>query len=230
MRSVIAATFNVHSIFCWHSSSSVRVVAAGHSFPSSPLGFLKEYPSDRMNLEAVLNAKCLQVRVQEFCQHSCVTARGTRCLPGPGQVRAPRSAGGQERNWESLARSTCGVSKCACSKNESAFFCEAETLRHGPLGLDEGEGAEPLLHVLRHFVQGSAGSSSPAPSPAAAGSSPAGSVATLAMSSCTATCSATSLPFSVHLLISTEDVGVTSQSLRNDLELSPRLTFSFLIL
>ena len=34
---------------CWHSSRSVRVVASGHSFPSSPLGFLKEYPSDRMN-------------------------------------------------------------------------------------------------------------------------------------------------------------------------------------
>ena len=35
--------------FCWHSSRSVRVAASGHSFPSSPLGFLKEYPSDRMN-------------------------------------------------------------------------------------------------------------------------------------------------------------------------------------
>ena len=53
LRSVIPTSFNVHSIFCWHSSRSVRVVASGHSLPSSPLGFLKEYPSDRMNRREV---------------------------------------------------------------------------------------------------------------------------------------------------------------------------------
>ena len=49
--------YEVHSIFCWHSSWSVRVVASGHSFPSSPLGFLKEYPSDRMNRRVWRSAK-----------------------------------------------------------------------------------------------------------------------------------------------------------------------------
>ena len=49
LRSVMPASFNVHSIFCWHGSRSVRVVASGHSFPSWPWGFLKEYPSVRMN-------------------------------------------------------------------------------------------------------------------------------------------------------------------------------------
>ena len=44
LRSVMPASFNVHSIFCWHSSRSVRVVASGHSFPSSPLGFLEGVP------------------------------------------------------------------------------------------------------------------------------------------------------------------------------------------
>ena len=45
-RQHLAARLVDVEIFC---SRSVRVVAAGHSFPSSPLGFLKECPSDRMN-------------------------------------------------------------------------------------------------------------------------------------------------------------------------------------
>ena len=100
---------------------------------------------------------------------------------------------------------------CRCARGwRCPFFCEAEALHHCPVGLDAGEGAEPLtlgeMCVLRLFVQGSAGLSSPAPSPAASpapspaaspapspdvAASPASSAATLAMSSCTATCSAT---------------------------------------
>ena len=44
-------------------------------------------------------------------------------------------------------------------------FCETEALHHGPVALDSGEGAEVRVCVLRRFVQGSAGLSSPPPSP-----------------------------------------------------------------
>ena len=40
---------DVHSIFCWPNSRTICVVAAAHSFPSSPLGFLRDHPSNRMN-------------------------------------------------------------------------------------------------------------------------------------------------------------------------------------
>ena len=36
-----------------HVDRSARVVASGHSFPSSPLGFLMEYPSDRLHRREV---------------------------------------------------------------------------------------------------------------------------------------------------------------------------------
>ena len=41
------------------------------------------------------------------------------------------------------------VSMCVCSKKGgSALF--AKRRHHGPVGLDTGDGAEPLLHVKRH--------------------------------------------------------------------------------
>ena len=211
LRLVMPASFSAHSIFCWHSSRSV--VASGHSFPNSPLGFLKEYPSDRMNRrvwcleEAVANVtKCLQVRVQEFCQDSRSTAhtaadrRGTRCLPGQDScgfqgARAAKSGTGSLLR-EPFAAGVAMRSDCAMVQ---LGLTRAREQNHSFTSSG--------MCVLRRFVQGSAGLSSPAPSPAVAGSSPAGSAATLAMpfstatlsataaiamSSCTATCSATS--------------------------------------
>ena len=188
LRSVMPASFNVHSILCWqHSSRSVRVVASGHSFPSSPLGFLKKYPSDRMNRRGRRSEKrrCAfrSSANTPAPQHTLLQTRDTM------SARARTTAGSRERGRpRAVPKVLCenhlagGVDVRVLEEGWECPLCEAETLHHGPL-------------VLRRFVQGSAGFSSPAPSPApspaATGSSPARSAtAVIAMSSCTATCSA----------------------------------------
>ena len=139
LRSVMDASFNVHSIFCWHSSPSVRVVASAHSFPSSPMGFLKEYPIDRMNFRdwrvekrqaMPSDSKCAFRSSARLLRHSTLCCRrGTRCLPRPG---VPGSAGGQERYQKSSARSTCGWCRCVRARRKlECPFCGAGALRHG---------------------------------------------------------------------------------------------------
>ena len=140
-------------------------------------------------------------------QHTRLQTRDTM------SARARTAAGSRERG---RPRAVPGVlcekhlrvvSMCACSKKDgSALFARAEALRHGPVGLDAGERAEPLPHLRRHvrlapLCTGLSCLSSPAPSPAAspapspaiAGSSPAGSAATLAMTFSMAVCSATAV-------------------------------------
>ena len=127
-------------------------------------------------------------------QHTLLQTRDTM------SARARTAAGSRERGGpRAVLEVLCenplyGVSMCACSKKDgSAFFCESEARRHGPVALDAGERAEPHLHLRRHVrlaprCTGSPGLSSPAPSPAAAGSSPAGSAtAAITTSSCTTT-------------------------------------------
>ena len=158
--------------------------------------------------EAVLNAtKCLQVRVQEFCQHSCATATLLQTRDTMS-ARARTTADSRERGRPRVVpKVLCenhlrGVLMCACSKKDgSALFAKQRHCTMVQSGLTRAREQNHSftsggMCVLRHFAQGSAGFSSPAPSPtpspAATGSSPAGSATgVIAMSSCTATCSAT---------------------------------------
>ena len=120
--------------------------SSGHSFPSSPLGFLKAYPSDRMIFpvlasgEAVSDAKCLQVRIQEFCQDSCATAHsaadaGHDVCQGQDScsfqgARAAKSGTGRK----SSARSTCGE-EGGSKKDGSALFAKRRHCTMVQLGL-----------------------------------------------------------------------------------------------
>ena len=119
-------------------------------------------------------------------------------------ARARTTAGSRERGRpRAVPGVLCenhlrGVSMCRCSKKDgSALFANRKHCLMVQSGMTRVREQNHSFTsggtcILRRFVQGSAGSSSPAPSPAAAGSSPAGSAtAVIAMSSCTTTCSAT---------------------------------------
>ena len=136
LRSVMDASFNVHSIFCWHSSRSVRVIAAGHSFPSSPLGFLKEHPSDRMYFRDWR----VEMRQATPTVSRCAF-RSSAKTPAPQHTllqtqntisaRARTAAGSRERGRpRAVPEVFCEnhlreVSMCTCSKKDgSAFFAK----------------------------------------------------------------------------------------------------------
>ena len=119
-------------------------------------------------------------------------------------ARARTTAGSRERGRPRAVPGVLrenhlrGVSMCMCSKKDgSALFAKRKHCVMVQSGMTRAREQNHSLTsggtcVLRRFVQGSAGSSSPAPSPAATGSSPAGSAtAAITMSSCTTTCSAT---------------------------------------
>ena len=98
-------------------------------------------------------------RSRSFANTPLFCRRGTRCLPGPGQLQVPGSAGKSDTGSllrDPLAggvdvRVQLGLTRVG-EQNHSFTSCG--------------------MCVLRCFVQGSAGLSSPAPSPAVAGSSP----------------------------------------------------------
>ena len=140
-----------------------------------------------------------------FCQHSCATAHSAADARH-GVCQGQDSCGFQEARaapevfCENHLR-VC-VDVCVLEEGWEVYFYFTKR-RHCAMVQSRLTRAKEQNHsftsggmcVLRRFVQGSAGSSSPAPSPApspaAAGSSPASSAAKLAMSSCTATHSAT---------------------------------------
>ena len=82
-------------------------------------------------------------------QHTLLQTRDTM------SARARTTAGSRERGRpRAVPGVLCenhlrGVSMCS-KKDGRALFCEAEALPHGPVRLDAGKGAEPLLHLRRH--------------------------------------------------------------------------------
>ena len=101
--------------------------------------------------EAVTNAKVSPGANSggppRFLIHSTICCRRvTRYPPGPGQLRVPGSAGDQEWYW-TLAG---GVDVRVLDEGWEIPFREADTLRHGPVALDAGKGAKPLLHLRQH--------------------------------------------------------------------------------
>ena len=114
-------------------------------------------------------------------QHTLLQTRDTM------SARARTAAGSRERGRpRAVPGVLCenhlrGVSMCACSKKDgSALFAKRKHCTMVQSGLTRAREQNHSftlggMCVLRRFVQGSAGLSSPAPSPASAGSSPAGS-------------------------------------------------------
>ena len=165
-----------------HSILETLCHCCGHSFPSSPLGSLKEYPSDHMNLRTRElksggeHQVCPDGRpgvLATLLRHRTLCCRpGMRCLPGPRQLRVPGNAGGQERERKSSAGTTCGA--CRCARVEEGWKCPFEKQKHCAMDQsgftrvrDPNNSLTSGTCVLRRFVQGSAGSS-PAGSAAAA--------------------------------------------------------------
>ena len=126
--------------------------ASGHSFPSSPLGFL-EHPNDRINRwDKYASAGAMTPSVSRCAsrtsantpapQHTLLQTRDTM------SAKATTALGSRESGRPRATPEVCenhlrGVSMCACSKKDgSALFHEAEALRHGPVALDAGERAE----------------------------------------------------------------------------------------
>ena len=172
---------------------------SGHSFPSSPLGFLNEYPIDRMNRRVWRSekppsvAKCA-VRSSANTpapQHTLLQTRDTM------SAKARTAAGFRERGPRAVREVFCEnhmrvVSMCACSKKDgSALFAKR---RHCVMVQSRLTRAREQNHsftsggmcVLRRACRHQHDHQPPA------GSSPAVSAtAAITMSSCTTTCSAT---------------------------------------
>ena len=173
LRSVMQASFNVHSIFCWHSSRSVRIDALGHSFLGSPLGLLKEYPRHRMNVWDWRMEKRRMVIPSEhsgvlptLLRHSTLCCRrGTRYLPGPGQLPVPTLHGRPRAAPEVFCEIHLReVSMCACSKKGGKWPFSAKRkhcimvasciasctlVRHQQLLLPRSRCSSPQEHVRR---------------------------------------------------------------------------------
>ena len=160
----------------------------GPLLPELALGFLERVPkrshecSGLACREAVSDAKCLQVCVQEFCQDSCATAHSA--------ADAGHDVCQGQDSWRA-AKSGTGFDVRVLAERWECHLCEAEALHHGPVGLDAGQRAEPLLHLRRHvrlapLCTGLSwlviASTIASTSPAAAGSSPAGSATAVIVS------------------------------------------------
>ena len=229
-------SFSVHSVFCWQSSRSVRVVASGISFSSSSLGFLKEWSSDRMNFREWRVEKWWAMSSVSRCtfrssvktpasQHTLLQTRDTM------SVRSRTAADSRERG---RSRAVSGVlcenhlrvvSMYACSKKDgSVLFAKRKHCLTVQSNLTRTREQNHSFvsddpYVLRLFVQDSADLSSSAPSSAAADSSSVGSAtAVIAIASGTATCfttvtivSSIDCPRSQHA----DDSGRRSSTLRS---------------
>ena len=117
---------------CRMSTRSVHVLAASHSFPSSPLGFLKEYPSDRMNFWGW--------RVENTMSAGAKTAADSR---ERGRPRAVPDV--------FCAIHLRGVSICVCAKKDgSAFLAKRTHCAMVQSRLTRAREQNHSLHLRRH--------------------------------------------------------------------------------
>ena len=96
------------------------------------------------------------MRIQEFCPDSRATAHSAADA-GHDVCQGQDSCGfqgarGAKSGIGSFVREPLvgGVDVRVLEEGWECPLCEAEALRHGPVALDAGERAEPLLHLWRH--------------------------------------------------------------------------------